>query len=420
MQKGVITMTLFSQTYSDLLLALILLCFLALMVGIVLFAVSCKRSTTKTVGITLSAIGLAGTLFFTLAFGITQNLSFPSFSIIGTSSESDTSSSLPISEDGWYEAGTYQVGSDIPAGEYYVRASSSYYGWLTRKESDSSSDTIAYQSFDSFVFVTVNNGESFTVSNARFTASENAPIPAMDGIWYDAEEYRVGIDLPAGDYYVKATDSYSYIKLYTTSSLTYTDSIVNRSVSSFGYITVKDGEYLLLDDAKICALSDAPTVSADARGRYAAAMYRVGVDIPAGVYYIQPEEDSCYYAVTDNMRTDDCLFNDYFTESRYVALKDGEYISVERGWLTAEENAPAPTASKGKYPARSYRIGVDLPAGSYVVTADAGQSATISVTDSPRGTMTKESQYESFYTRKTITCKEGDYLTVENGTLKIK
>ena len=64
-------------------------------------------------------------------------------------------------------------------------------------------------SFENFGYFTVTEGTYLDVSGGRFTAAENAPIPQPEDGVYPAGMYRVGRDLPAGEYLLTPNQDYS-------------------------------------------------------------------------------------------------------------------------------------------------------------------------------------------------------------------
>jgi hypothetical protein len=61
-------------------------------------------------------------------------------------------------------------------------------------------------------------------------------------------------------------------------------------------------------------------------------MYRVGIDIPAGEYkLISDEEYSAYVCVYGSSSVSkDIVTNDNFENSKYITVKDGEYLYFSR------------------------------------------------------------------------------------------
>ena len=69
-------------------------------------------------------------------------------------------------------------------------------------------------------------------------------------------------------------------------------------------------------------------------------MYKVGIDIPAGEYKVTPTGSaSAYYLVANDSsgEVSSWVTNASFDDVRYVTVKDGQYITLERCIATLVE-----------------------------------------------------------------------------------
>lgn len=77
-------------------------------------------------------------------------------------------------------------------------------------------------------------------------------------------------------------------------------------------------------------------------------MYKVGKDISAGEYLITSNSGSyaSYYEVTSDStgNADSILSNDIFSGTRYITLKNGQYIKIEDSTMTLAKYAKAQKA----------------------------------------------------------------------------
>lgn len=152
-----------------------------------------------------------------------------------------------------YGEGMYKVGVDIPAGEYCVYAESDKYGGYYCVSSDSTGDSIiGNDNFDYNAFVTVVDGEYIELSRAYAV-----PVTAIDGTKYSINTsgtgtFRIGIDLPAGEYVLTSEyeDLHGYVCVYNDSRPD-ADIVTNDNFKGKKYITVFDGQYLLINRCKI-------------------------------------------------------------------------------------------------------------------------------------------------------------------------
>lgn len=160
----------------------------------------------------------------------------------------------PPTEQITYSAGTYKVGTDIPAGEYCIFAESHKYSGYYCVNSDSTGDfgsIIGNDNFDYNAFVTVYDGQYIELSRAIAV-----PVSAIDGVSYKIDTsgsgtFRVGVDIPAGEYKLNNDSEFSGYYCVYNSSDPHADIVTNDNFKGQTYITVSDGQYLLLSRCKI-------------------------------------------------------------------------------------------------------------------------------------------------------------------------
>lgn len=152
--------------------------------------------------------------------------------------------------------GTYKVGEDIPGGEYLVFANGMAY---IENASDSSGNLESIIFNDNLTkgahsYVTLNEGEYFKLQGAEAYPVDSAPsVIPEDGIYKDGM-YKVGKDIPAGEYKVILTDTamgMGYLEVSSDSSHQLDKIVTNENVQADTYITVKDGQYLKLQGLEI-------------------------------------------------------------------------------------------------------------------------------------------------------------------------
>lgn len=163
------------------------------------------------------------------------------------SSGSSASSSDAIKD------GTYKVGTDIAAGEYLVKATDVYGGYIEcTSDSTGSFDSIIYNdniASGANIYVTVKEGEYFQLKRCEMYPVAKAPsIIPSDGLYKDGM-YKVGKDIPAGEYKVKVSKTSSYFDsgYYEISPDSRHREIINNdNITGDAYITIEDGQYLKL------------------------------------------------------------------------------------------------------------------------------------------------------------------------------
>lgn len=145
-------------------------------------------------------------------------------------------------------------------------------------------------------------------------------------------EYKVGDDLPAGEYYVKCNSYNLYIEVASDSSGDLDSIIYNLNTEGGVYITVEDGEYLEISGGDLYEIDKAPDRGAE-NGYYKDGMYKVGEDIPAGEYNVESSGDLAYIEVASDSRhqIESIITNDNFENNKFVTLEDGQYITLNNG-----------------------------------------------------------------------------------------
>lgn len=411
-------MELLSSAWSLTTLIITFVCLLAGVIGIIMAILTQKHTASRYIGVTMAIVGITGAIATGIVVSMASKISFEPYKPYWNVSSDGEEVTAMLDTTDFIDEGTYHAGYDIPEGVYYVQAEEDYAS-VERKASPKSSSYIAYESFNSWIFVEVKYDEYFVVSRAKFKSADDVVLDIDHSKPYPVGTYRIGKDIPEGTYYLTAQEKYSYFKLMKNATLEYDDTITSDDFYNFTYIEARDGEYLMLSHAEAIPAENAPAPEKDADGSYASGTYLAGEHIPAGLYYIWSTDTGCYYEVSDNTRQR-CDFNEYFETFSYVTLKEGEYIFLEHGKMLPADEAPYPSSKDGVYPEGTYRIGRDIPAGTYRVKADKGQNVSVEVADDPRGTATQASFYE--YTGSTciVSAKDGEFLIVDGGTFTIQ
>jgi len=156
-------------------------------------------------------------------------------------------------KDNKIKAGTYKIGEEVPAGEYLFVSKSMGYIQCS-KDSTGALESILYNdNVEGHSYITVNEGEYLKIQGGEMYPVADAPsvIPA-DGL-YKAGMYKVGQDIPAGEYKVKLTSAagMGYTEVATDSRHQLESIVTNENVQADSYITVTDGQYLKIQGVEI-------------------------------------------------------------------------------------------------------------------------------------------------------------------------
>lgn len=150
-----------------------------------------------------------------------------------------------------FKPGTYKVGTDMPAGEYKLFAQYDLaYFELTKDSSGSFDSILANDNFPNYSYLTVEDGQYIKIQHAIAVPIDNAPkSEPQDGV-LPSGTYKVGFDIDPGEYKVTA-DGLGYIQVDMNSKHTFEGIITNDNFEGDKYITVKEGQYLKLQNAFI-------------------------------------------------------------------------------------------------------------------------------------------------------------------------
>lgn len=118
-------------------------------------------------------------------------------------------------------------------------------GYFAVTSDSNGNDIIANENFDYNSIIFVNDGEYFELS--RCTA---VPIEQVNSLPIEsANMLKIGVHIQAGEYKL-ISDSYSsYYCIYNDNR--HDDIEANQNFSGQSYVTVKDGQYLLLNRCHI-------------------------------------------------------------------------------------------------------------------------------------------------------------------------
>lgn len=177
----------------------------------------------------------------------------------GASTNNDVQSGLEISvtnngsneNSNKIKQGTYKIGDDLEAGEYLFIANGIGYVEVAKDSTGNLESIIHNDNVIGHTYVTVEDGQylKFQFGEAYPVASAPSIIPE-NGLYKDGE-YKVGKDIPAGEYELISNTEMGYFEVSKDSNGTLDSIITNDFVTSNAYVTVEDGEYLKLQGVEI-------------------------------------------------------------------------------------------------------------------------------------------------------------------------
>lgn len=142
-------------------------------------------------------------------------------------------------------------------------------------------------------------------------------------IKYSQGQYKVGVDIPSGEYVILSTGGKGYFAV--TSDSNGNDIIANENFDYNSIIAINDGEYLELSRSEAVPIDDVSSLPLDK-----ANMFKIGPHLPAGEYKLLADSEKAYYCIYNDDRQDDIESNDNFSGQSYVTVSDGQYLLLSR------------------------------------------------------------------------------------------
>ncbi len=160
-----------------------------------------------------------------------------------------------------YSDGQYKVGSDIAAGEY-IAFSDGWMGYIC-VSSDANKDDIIYNdTFETNTVFTVYDGEYLELSSCIAYIADEFYSAYTVRIDQDGIMLKVGHDIAAGEYKLETDeDDFGYYCIYNDSR--HAKIVKNNVFEGSSYVTVKDGQYLVLSGCFIIDADLAAVPSSD-------------------------------------------------------------------------------------------------------------------------------------------------------------
>lgn len=179
---------------------------------------------------------------------------YPDTAVITDAQALLASAQTEKAKPGWITAGMYKVGTDIPAGEYVLLCTgSSAYFEIASDSTGNLSSIIANDNISTHTYVTVKDGQYFEFKNSKVRLAEYVDAFSAESGAYEEGMYKVGVDIPAGEYKIAATSDYGYFEVDKDSNNTLSSIITNDNFSGEKYITIKTGQYLKMSNCKLLA-----------------------------------------------------------------------------------------------------------------------------------------------------------------------
>lgn len=177
--------------------------------------------------------------------------------------------------------------------------------------------------------------------NARISELEQAASQKV----YDSGTYKVGSDIPIGDYVLMENEGAVFASVIVrTDESEDSDLVSHHLINGQAVIRLREDTWLTLSEARAYPLSQAPR---DDDGVYGEGGYWVGQTLPAGTYALSPADKAplSSYSVYDGILGTDAQLTKFEVLHGTIAItvRAGEYIELSGCGLGPNETATEET-----------------------------------------------------------------------------
>jgi len=145
--------------------------------------------------------------------------------------------------------------------------------------------------------------------------------------------FTIGSDLPAGEYLALAQDdSPGYLLSTRSRDLIVSEIIWQKHFENHTIVTIHDNEFITTNNVTLLLIDDA-VVPNFIDGILQAGTYRVGIDVPPGIYTLFPKDEQVGYFRTSTSSHPihaHVIHQQNFTEPITIALNEGDYFTMMR------------------------------------------------------------------------------------------
>lgn len=151
-----------------------------------------------------------------------------------------------------HESGTYKIGDNLEAGEYrLIEVPNSVFPSYQLTEDANQEEFIASGVISGHDYIKVEDGQYLKITDSFLVPVEDVkPIEITDNTISDGA-YKVGFDIPAGEYEVKEKEDSIFPVFTIFKSLDEQYANSTGVVENNAYLEVEDGDYLRLSDVTI-------------------------------------------------------------------------------------------------------------------------------------------------------------------------
>ncbi|ARF13148.1 hypothetical protein [Sporosarcina ureae] len=152
--------------------------------------------------------------------------------------------------------------------------------------------------------------------------------------------------------------------------------------------------------------------------------YEVGTDVEPGEYLVFSNGVTLLENTTDQSGNPDSIVFNVALDGRshtYVTLREGEYFTLKGGEMYPVASAPSIKPTNGIYKDGQYKVGTDIPAGSYTLLVDdQSDIGFYEISKNSRQDMMDLLVSDVVEGETSINITNGQYLTIRNAYLKVQ
>ncbi|MGI6266695.1 MAG: hypothetical protein ACOYJ9_06415 [Candidatus Metalachnospira sp.] len=186
-----------------------------------------------------------------------------------------------------------------------------------------------------------NSSSTDSSSNQTTESEQNQDVePAQEKepeiTKYKASTYKVGTDIPAGEYVLFCDGISGYFQISSDSSGSFEAIVANDNFYTNSIVTVSDGQYFQISSSYAVPIEEVNELDTTKDG-----MFKIGTHLPAGEYKLTVAENSTmgsgYYEVNgDSSHSfNSIISNGNFEGDTYITVSDGQYLKLVDCYIAA-------------------------------------------------------------------------------------
>ena len=153
--------------------------------------------------------------------------------------------------------------------------------------------------------------------------------------------------------------------------------------------------------------------------KYTMGNYEVGVDIPAGVYFLVADGARGYFCLTPKDDSNDMIKSHVFMTTAIITIQNNEYLELDRCYAVPLEEAPEVTPIGGYLEEGIYLIGLHIPAGEYkIYSSTEGFDGSYSIYNNSR--LDRSISSHSVHGERYIRVDDGQCLELKLARIKVE